>query len=145
MLLTEKVLVVSLAVSKICCATQMKKVTSIAELEREWVVARLMYACSATWSMGRSSQQLLLWSPPHFPSRQITWSTQSCCRLSWKQQAPFPLLKSYVSGGFCKPTFADVRSFVFIPFGLEISMPHLSRVWQFLSAETDREWDRAGL
>lgn len=45
---------------------------------------------------------------------------------------------------YYKPTFTDVRSFIFIPFGLEISMPHLSRVRQFISAETDREWDRQG-
>lgn len=44
MLLTEKVLVVSLAVSKICCATQMKKETIITELETGWVVPRL-YIC----------------------------------------------------------------------------------------------------
>lgn len=41
MLLTEKALIVSLAVSKNCCATQMKKETSVAELETGWVVPRL--------------------------------------------------------------------------------------------------------
>lgn len=41
MLLTEKALIVSLAVSKNCCATQMKKETNIAELETGWVVPRL--------------------------------------------------------------------------------------------------------
>lgn len=36
-------------------------------------------------------------SPLQFPSRKVTWPTPSCCKLSWKVQAPFPSFNSSIS------------------------------------------------
>jgi len=77
MLLTEKVLVVPLAVSIVLLGWKQRPAW------QSWREGELsqgcVYACITAWSMSRSSWRLLLWSPPHFPSRKVFWSTQSCC------------------------------------------------------------------
>lgn len=117
--LREKVLIVSLAVSTSRSVTRMKKEPSVAELESRRVVPRLDSSTKRGWLISTA----VLIQEGHLANPIVLQALL-------ESAGSLPFIQQF--------NICCVRSRIFIPFGLETPMPHLSRVRQFVSAETDR-------